>query len=116
MCGVKSHPVNLSKGQKGKNRTRAQRAPFSSSLHVGEWEKRESRRKSPPLYDLRRSGSRFQTGQGLKSEYSARAMCKTLENSNFLKKRKMVISVKILNFSKSWMMKWNSSLESSRKI
>ena len=42
--------------------------------------------------------------------------CKTRENSNFLKKDKMVISVKIQNFSRSRMMKRTSPLESSREI
>ena len=42
--------------------------------------------------------------------------CKTLENSNFLKKNKMVISVKIWNFSISRMMKRTSPLELSREI
>ena len=42
--------------------------------------------------------------------------CKTRENSNFLKTGKMVISVKIWNFSRSRMMKQTSPLESSRKI
>ena len=42
--------------------------------------------------------------------------CKTRENSNFLKKGKMVISVKIQNFSRSRMMKRTSLLESSRNI
>ena len=42
--------------------------------------------------------------------------CKTRENSNFLKKGKIVISVKIRNFSKSRMMKRTSSLRSSREI
>ena len=41
---------------------------------------------------------------------------KTRENSNFLKKGKMVISVKIRNFSRSRMMKRTSPLESSREI
>ena len=45
-----------------------------------------------------------------------RGECKTRENSNFLKNGKMVISVKIRNFSRSRMMKWTSPLESSRKI
>ena len=45
-----------------------------------------------------------------------RGECKTRENSNFLKKGKIVISVKILNFSRSWMMKRISLLESSREI
>ena len=43
-------------------------------------------------------------------------ICKTRENSNFLKTGKMVISVKIRNFSRSWMMKRTSPLESSREI
>ena len=42
--------------------------------------------------------------------------CKTRENFNFLKKGKMVISVKNRNFSRSWMMKRTSPLESSREI
>ena len=42
--------------------------------------------------------------------------CKTRENSNFLKKGKMVISVKIRNFSRSPMTKQTSSLESSHEI
>ena len=41
---------------------------------------------------------------------------KPRENPNFLKKGKMVISIKILKFSRSWMMKQTSPLESSRKI
>ena len=43
-------------------------------------------------------------------------MCKTRENSIFRKKGKIVISVKIRNFSKSRMMKRASPLESSREI
>ena len=43
-------------------------------------------------------------------------LCKTRENSNFLKKGKMVISVKIRNFCRSRMMKRTSSLESSHEI
>ena len=42
--------------------------------------------------------------------------CKTRENSNFLKNGKIVISVKIRNFSRSRMTKRTSPLESSRKI
>ena len=42
--------------------------------------------------------------------------CKTRENSNFRKKGKIVISVKIRNFSKSRMMKRTSPLESSHEI
>ena len=42
--------------------------------------------------------------------------CKTREDSNFLKKCKMVISVKIQNFSRSRMTKRTSPLESSCEI
>ena len=42
--------------------------------------------------------------------------CKTRENSNFLKNGKIVISVKIRNFSKSRMTKLTLPLESSREI
>ena len=42
--------------------------------------------------------------------------CETPRKSNFLKKRKMVISVKIRSFYRSRMMKWTSPLESSREI
>ena len=45
-----------------------------------------------------------------------RGECETPRKSNFLKKGKMVISIKIKNFSKSRMMKRTSSLESSRGI
>ena len=45
-----------------------------------------------------------------------RGKCKTRENSNFLKNGKIVISVKIRNFSRSRMTKWISPLESSREI
>ena len=41
---------------------------------------------------------------------------KPRENSNFLKKSKMVISIKIWNFSRSRMMERTSPLESSHKI
>ena len=41
---------------------------------------------------------------------------KPRENSNFLKKGKMVISVKIQNFYRSRMMKWTSPLELSYEI
>ena len=41
---------------------------------------------------------------------------KPRENPNFLKNGKMVISVKIRNFSRSRMMKRTSPLESSREI
>ena len=46
----------------------------------------------------------------------ARFSCETRENSNFLKKGKMVISVKIQNFSRSRMTKRTSPLESSHEI
>ena len=42
--------------------------------------------------------------------------CETPENPDFLRNDKMVISVKIRNFSRSRMTKWTSPLESSRKI
>ena len=42
--------------------------------------------------------------------------CETPRKSNFLKNGKMVISVKIQNFSRSWMTKRTSTLESSREI
>ena len=45
-----------------------------------------------------------------------RGECKTREKSNFLKKSKIVISVKIQNFSRSRMTKRTSPLESSHKI
>ena len=51
-----------------------------------------------------------------KSERFVNSKCKTRENSNFLKNGKMVISVKIQNFSRSRMMKRTSPLESSREI
>ena len=42
--------------------------------------------------------------------------CKTRENFNFLKNGKMVISVRIQNFSRSRMTKRTSPLESSHEI
>ena len=45
-----------------------------------------------------------------------RGECKTRENSNFLKKGKIVILVKIQNFSRYRMMKQTSPLKSFRKI
>ena len=45
-----------------------------------------------------------------------RGECKNQENSNFLKKSKIVISVKIRNFSRSRMTKRTSPLESSCEI
>ena len=45
-----------------------------------------------------------------------RGKCKTQENFEFSENSKMVISIKIRNFSRSQMMKWTSPLESSREI
>ena len=45
-----------------------------------------------------------------------RLKCETPENLDFLRKDKMVISVKIRNFSRSRMTKRTSPLESSREI
>ena len=45
-----------------------------------------------------------------------RGECKTRENFNFLKKGKIVISVKIWNFSRFRMMKRTYPLKSSREI
>ena len=45
-----------------------------------------------------------------------RGQYETPENSNFLKNGKIVISVKIRNFSRSWMTKRISSLESFHEI
>ena len=45
-----------------------------------------------------------------------RGECKTRENSNFLENGKTVILVKTKNFSRSWMTKQTSPLESSREI
>ena len=45
-----------------------------------------------------------------------RGECETLENSSFLKRGKIVISIKIQNFSRSRMIKWISPLESSHEI
>ena len=42
--------------------------------------------------------------------------CETPENPDFLRKDKMVISVKIQNFSRSRMTKRRAPLESSREI
>ena len=44
-----------------------------------------------------------------------RGECETSENSNFWKNGKIVISVKIQNFSRSRMTKRSSPLESSRE-
>ena len=45
-----------------------------------------------------------------------RGECKTRETSNFQKNGKTVISVKTQKFSRSWMTKMTSPLESSREI
>ena len=45
-----------------------------------------------------------------------RGECETSKNSNFLKNGKIVILVKIQNFSRSRMTKRTSLLESSREI
>ena len=52
----------------------------------------------------------------VRGEVESRDFVKPRKNANFLKNGKMVISVKIRNFSRSRMTKWTSSLESSRKI
>ena len=49
-------------------------------------------------------------------EGSTDGFFKTLENSNFLKNNKMVISVKIRNFSRYRMTKQTSPSESSHEI
>ena len=46
----------------------------------------------------------------------AQSICKTCEKFNFMKKGKMIISVKIQNFSRSRMTKQTSPLESSLEI
>ena len=51
-----------------------------------------------------------------KKLFLRRGECETPRKSNFLKKSKIVILVKIQFFSRSWMTKWISSLESSREI
>ena len=48
--------------------------------------------------------------------FLSRGECKTRENSNFLKKGKIVILIKIQNFSRSRMTKRISPLKSSHKI
>ena len=53
---------------------------------------------------------------GLKQSGQMWYNCETLRKSNFLKKGKMIISVKIHNFSRSWMAKRTSPLESSHEI
>ena len=51
-----------------------------------------------------------------RNSFLRRGECKTRENSNFLKKGKIVISVKIRNFSRFQMTKLTSPLKSSREI
>ena len=54
---------------------------------------------------------------GTRGHDACQQPCKTRENSNFWKKGKIVISVKIKNlFSRSRMKKWISPLQSSREI
>ena len=55
-------------------------------------------------------------GKMTRRPFIAKDYCKTRENSNFLKNGKMVISVKIRNFSRSWKTKRTSPLKSSREI
>ena len=69
------------------------------------------------------NGTRFHINHALYSSKSRRNLlsfkdirCETPRKTNFLKKGKIVISVKIQNFSRSRMMKRTSPLESSRKI
>ena len=52
----------------------------------------------------------------IKGSKISKFQCKNQENSNFRKNGKMVISVKIQNFSRSRMIKQTSPLESSREI
>ena len=53
---------------------------------------------------------------GLESYLLTYIICKTRENSNFLKKGKLVILVKIRNFFRSRMTKQTSPVESFREI
>ena len=52
----------------------------------------------------------------VKGEVESRDFVKPQENTNFLKNGKIVILIKIRNFSRSRMMKWTSPLESSLEI
>ena len=54
--------------------------------------------------------------QNFETKFFLRGECKTRENSNFWKKGKIVISIKTQNFSRSWITKRISPLESSREI
>ena len=53
---------------------------------------------------------------GSNERSSSNRNCETPRKSNFSKKGKIIILVKIRNFSRSWMMKRISPLESSREI
>ena len=55
-------------------------------------------------------------GAGTQAQYRRDLKCETPKNPDFLRKGKMVISVKIRNFSRSRMMKRTSTLELSREI
>ena len=55
-------------------------------------------------------------GTGTRAQYRHDLKCETPENPDFLRNGKMVISVKIRNFSRSRMMKRTSPLELSREI
>ena len=73
--------------------------------------------KTHPQYMLTMNIERKNSNRMNKIEDMAdKIFVKPRENPNFLKKGKMVISVKIRNFSKSRMTKWISSLESSCEI
>ena len=65
-----------------------------------------------PKYELTTHSSTMMMGD----HTHAHTPCETPRKSNFLKKGKMDISVKIQNFSRSWMTKRTSPLESSRAI
>ena len=54
--------------------------------------------------------------ESLRPIYLGSKLCETPRKSNFLKKGKMVISVKIRNFSRSRMTKRTSPLELSHEI
>ena len=84
---------------------------------MGERKGRERKRSKISFSDLRRSASRNSSSKELKFYLLDEGyMCEIPRKSNFLKKGKMVILVKIRNFSRSWMTKRISSLESSREI
>ena len=68
------------------------------------------------LKNVRATYQRLVTKMFLPLLGSTMEVCKTRENSNFLKNGKTVISVKIQNFSISRMIKQTSPLESSHEI